>query len=172
MKLSDKFKAIVATVAPTLATALGGPLAGAAVAAIAKGLGVPEEKLEDAVLAGDPQAMISLRQIDNQFATEMKRLDIDLEKIYAGDRASARDLAKVDIRPQVAIAGLMFAIVTLCLGTYVWLLLHPGEKMNEQLVAGLGIIVGALVREVGTIMQFFFGSSSGSKDKTAIAASK
>lgn len=171
MKLSDAAKKVLGAVAPLIGTALGGPLGGAAGAALAKGLGLSatdEREIEAAIVGASPEVLAQLRKADNDFEVQMKALDIDLERIHAGDRASARDLAKIDMGAQKWISSLMLGVIVACLATYVWLLIRGGETMNRELIAGLGIVVGALVREIGTIMQFWFGSSSGSKDKTAV----
>ena len=87
------WKSIVRTVAPTLATALGGPLAGAAVQALSVALlGRPdgtEQEVAEAVLVGGTDALLKVKQAEADFAVKMRELDIR-------DLASARELAKVD----------------------------------------------------------------------------
>lgn len=93
MKLD--WKGIVGAVAPTLATALGGPLAGVAVKTIAtQFLGKPdasESDVEQAVLAADPQALIRLKEIDLEFEKAMASAGIELERLGMQDRVSARE---------------------------------------------------------------------------------
>ncbi len=88
---------IVKTVAPTIATAMGGPLAGMAVRTLSETLlGHPdgtEEELAHAAVTASPDQLLALKHAENNFKLEMKKLDVDLERISAGDRDSARQMA-------------------------------------------------------------------------------
>ncbi|MFO0253092.1 MAG: 3TM-type holin [Betaproteobacteria bacterium] len=85
------WKSLVATVAPTLATALGGPLAGMATKAIATAvLGrdeATEAELAQALAGATPDQLLALKKADADFAVRMKELDLDLEKL-AGQNAA------------------------------------------------------------------------------------
>lgn len=72
MSLSD----VLTGVAPMLATALGGPLAGLAVGFIAKQFGVDPEKVAEVVQGADPAKM---KELDNQFKEYMAGLGIQLQ---------------------------------------------------------------------------------------------
>ena len=84
------WKATLATVAPGLATALGGPLAGMATKAILGALGMADgataSDLAAAVQGATPEQMLALKQADQQFAIQMRELDVDVERVSAGDR--------------------------------------------------------------------------------------
>lgn len=161
------WKKTLATVAPALATALGGPLAGVAVSVATKALGIEgnETALSAAIASGDPSILVKLKEADNQFLIEMKRLDVDLERIHQGDRVSARDLAKVDMRPQIALSivfiGGYFAAMFVLHGV-----LFQDTPLNEQIAVLFGSLIGVFTRELSGIMQFWFGSSAGSQKKT------
>ena len=87
----------LATVAPAIATALGGPLAGVAVSMAGKAIGLSdgctESDVEAAVLSGNPDVLVRLREVNAQFEKDMAALGVDLERIHAGDRDSARQMA-------------------------------------------------------------------------------
>ncbi len=87
----------LATVAPAIATALGGPLAGVAVQMAGKAIGLSdgctESDVESAVLSGNPDVLVRLREVNAQFEKDMAALGVDLERIHAGDRDSARQMA-------------------------------------------------------------------------------
>ncbi len=87
------WKSIVKVVAPTIATGLGGPLAGLATKALSEVLlGRPdgtEDEVAQAVLGANPDQLLAIKQADQEFAKEMKRLDIDLEKTYVADTSDA-----------------------------------------------------------------------------------
>lgn len=163
------WKKTLATVAPAIATALGGPLAGVAVQmagkAIGLGDGATEGDVEAAVLSGNPEVLVRLREVNTQFEKDMRALDIDLERIHAGDRSSAREMAKVNMQPQIWLSivfiagyfGAMFALHGV---------LFQSAPLNEQVAIMFGSLIGIFTRELSGIMVFWFGSSSGSKEKT------
>lgn len=114
------WKSLVKTVAPVLGTALGGPMAGAATKFIAdKFLGNPdasEKEIADALMSSSPEQLIKLKELDNTFAIEMKRLDVDVYRIDAEDRHSARNrqILTKDNTPTILayLSLLLFAGVT------------------------------------------------------------
>jgi len=162
------WKKTLATVAPAIATALGGPLAGVAVQMASKAIGLSdgatEGELEAAVLSGNPDVLVRLREVNTQFEKDMKALDIDLERIHAGDRDSARKMAaSTNIRPQVILA-------TIYVGGFVAILfvLFSGEiEIPNSMRDPAMLVLGALIAGNEQIRNFFFGSSSGSKEKNA-----
>jgi hypothetical protein len=161
------WKETLATVAPVLGAALGGPVGGVATKFIAdKLLGKPtatSKEIEQAIVSASPEELSKLRELDNQFEIEMKKLDIDVFALEVKDRDSARQLFKVDKWPQITLSGLFIVGYFVILG----LLLSNTITITEDLKAPVMLLIGLITREVPTIMQFWFGSSSGSKDKTA-----
>lgn len=162
---------ILGTVAPTLATALGGPLAGAAVKALTTelfpGEDIPADSLDariEELVATDPEALAKIKQIDSDFKTKMKQLDIDLEGIHAGDRDSARTM---QINTKSYIVPILATItVTAFFGVVFWVL--SGKVTLESTL--LGFILGQVSSKAEQVYNYFFGSSKGSKDKTAVLA--
>jgi hypothetical protein len=154
------WKETLGAIAPTLATALGGPLAGAATAVISKELlGVDngtEEQLANAIMTAQPEKLLSLKRADHQFKRQIKELDVR-------DRESARELAKgTTIWPQVTLSGMY------TLG-YFWLLfaLASGDiVIPPDMSVMFSTLIGIMTAAQTQIMNFWFGSSSGSKDKT------
>jgi hypothetical protein len=159
------WKETLSAVAPVLGAALGGPVGGVASKFIAdKLLGKPDadiEEIEQAILTSSPEQLSKLKELDNQFKVEMKKLNIDIFALEVEDRGSARQLFKVDKTPQMALSGLFIIGYFVILG----LLLSGSIAISEQLEAPIMLLIGLITREVPTIMQFWFGSSSGSKDK-------
>lgn len=168
--LWDSITGILGTVAPGIATALGGPLAGAATAAIINALGLPSDaqpaQVADAVKKADPSALLALKQAEQQFRADMRKLDIDVDRLGNEDRANARDrqVKTGDRTPEVLAYG-----VTLGFFGVLAALMHYGmpDKGGEALLVMLGALGGAW----GSVVAYFFGSSSGSKAKSdAMAA--
>lgn len=169
MKKGRKIIDIIATVAPTLATALGGPLAGVATRTIADQLmGKPDasfEEVEKAIAEASGQDMVRLKEIEAKFAAEMKQAGVELERVAAMDRDSAR-ARQVQMRDWTpTLLGL--TIILGFFGVLAWIF-HYGlpEKGGEVLL----IMVGALSAMTNQISNYFFGSSAGSKSKETIIA--
>lgn len=164
------WKSIVGTVAPVLATALGGPLAGVAVKAIAAGLGKPDAKeseVAELVAAGDPHTLVKLREIDREFEKHMAQLGIDLEKIAAEDRANAR-AREVSLGGDWTVRILAYTIIgSFC--TLVFSVLF-GQITAESTIAGA--VIGYLSAKAEQVTAYYFGSSAGSKAKTEALAKR
>lgn len=160
------WKSIIGSVAPTIATALGGPLAGMAVSAVSKAVldkpDASEAEIKDALAkSNDPEMLLKLKTAEQEFAAKMKQLDIDLEKIAADDRASARqrEIAVKDSTPR-NLAYLYTGGYFVMIGA----LFKFGipEASKDLLNTLIGILSAA---EVG-IITYYFGSSAGSAKKS------
>lgn len=164
------WKSLVGTVAPTIATALGGPFAGMAVKAISAAVLGHEDathgELSAALSNASPDTMLKLKEAENAFALRMKELDVDVYKIDAGDRDSARNMQNVTkslIVPLLATmtVGGFFAVIAFVL---------TGKVPLDSTVTGM--VIGAVGSKTEQIYNFYFGSSAGSKDKTAHLAAR
>ncbi len=162
---------IVKSVAPVIGTALGGPLGGMATKAISSALFGDDEPLEGSALekkiaaavTGDPEALLKIKQADQAFETKMAELGIDLEKIAAEDRQNARNLAiNTTLAPQLIIASLFIIGFIAVLYTVFKGDIAMTEQQSNIAMYLLGILSAGIVQ----IMNFFFGSSAGSKEKT------
>lgn len=162
------WKDIVRKVAPTLGTALGGPLAGTAVKFIAdQVLGRPEaseDEVAEFVLSASPDKLVELKRIDADFKVRMKEIGVDVFKLEVEDRKSARDLAKVDMRPQIVLSALFITGYFAILGVVLFYL--QGADLSEGIKTLAVALIGVITGEVPRIMSFWFGSSLGSKEKT------
>lgn len=158
------WKSIVGTVAPTIATALGGPLAGVAVKSIAgKLLGRPEatdDEVEQAVLGADPQTLLRLRELDVEFKKSMTDAGIRLEQIAADDRANAR-ARETQVRDHTP-AILAYAITFGFFGTLGFMLVNGKPETGGD---ALLVMLGSLGTAWAGVIAYFFGSSSGSRKK-------
>jgi len=81
-------------VAPTIASALPGPLGKMAKAAVTAALGLDKEaneaEIEKALAVANPEILAKVKQAELDFQAKMKQLDVDVERLLAEDRASAR----------------------------------------------------------------------------------
>jgi len=161
----DQLLNLVRTVAPTLATAVGGPLAGMATRVISEALlGKPdatEAELVEAAKAATPEQLLALKKAEQDFAVRMRELDVDLERIAQADRASAREreVKTGDWTPRLLAASVTIGFFGV-LGYMIQhgLPQHGGEAML--------VMLGTLGTAWGAIMNYYFGSSAGSKEKT------
>lgn len=153
------WKDIVRTVAPGLATALGGPLAGVAVKALGdKLLGKPdasEEEVGIAVQALAPADYVKLREAEQQFAIDMKRVDIDIFKLEVDDRTSARGNRGWAVwAPQIALAILYHGIFSF---VFYLLFFRANTEFSDFQKAALTQLMGALSAGLTMILSFYFG---------------
>jgi membrane-bound ClpP family serine protease len=165
MSLLDQFGPLLGQVAPTIATALGGPLAGVAVKTLSNVLfgheNATEDQVSEAMATATPDQLAAIKKIDADFKVQMKSLDIDLERIAAGDRDSARQMqaATKDWVPKV----LAVVITTGFFGILVWMLVNGMPKTGTE---ALLMMLGALGTAWTGVVNFYYGSSAGSKQKT------
>ena len=157
---------LVRTVAPSIASAVGGPLAGMATKAISEALlGKPdgsEEELLQAATKATPEQLLALKKAENDFALQMRELDIDLERIAGADRDSARnrEIKTKDLTPKILAAGITVGYF----GVLFYMLTHglPTTGGSEAML----VMLGTLGTAFGGVMAYYFGSSAGSKEKT------
>lgn len=152
------WKALVSTVAPTIGTALGGPLGGLAVKAIGEALGLDsatEASVAAAIKGATPDDLLKVKQADQAFQTRMMELGVDLEKIAAADRDSARKLVLGGDQTARNLAYLIVgAFVAMCFAV-----LYDKAKVDSVLA---GTIIGYLSAKAEQVASFYFGSSQGS----------
>ena len=168
------WKSILGAVAPTLATAVGGPFAGMATKAISNALlgkdDASQDELAQAVAGASPDRLAALKKVDADFAVRMKELDVDLERISAGDRDSARkrQMATGDKTPQ-RLAYLYAAAFFAVIAFQCWLA-YEQREMPTMIGKTLDMLLGVLTAMVLGSKEYFFGSSSSSAKKTEIMA--
>ena len=156
---------LVKTVAPSLATAVGGPLAGMATRAISDALlGKPdgtEDELIDAASKASPDQLLALKKAEQDFAVRMRELEIDLQRIDAADRNSAREreVKTGDLTPK-ALAG---AVTLGFFGVLGYMIAYGLPSQGGE---ALLVMLGTLGTAWGGIVSYYFGSSAGSKEKS------
>lgn len=159
---------LVRTVAPSIASAVGGPLAGMAVRTISEVLlGKPdgtEAELEEAAAKATPEQLLALKKAEQEFTVRMRELDIDLERIANSDRDSARsrEVQTKDWMPRV----LAFVVVGGFMLTVFLVLMGYVEGMKDPLMATtVGTLIGFVSAKCEQVVAYYFGSSAGSKAK-------
>ena len=148
-------------IAPTIATCLGGPLAGLAVTAVSKALGIDEDKVNDTIESGklDADQITSIKQAEIELQTKAQELGLNFETLAVQDRASARDMQK---STNSVIPPVLSILVTVgFFGILVALMLGKVDSNNQALM----IMLGSLGTAWTGIIAFYFGSSAGSQAK-------
>ena len=149
-------------IAPTVATALGGPLAGMAVAAVSKAIGVDESKVGDLInnnkLTADQIAQVKIAEIELQ--KQAQELGLNFESLAVDDRKSAREMQATT---RSIVPPVLAAIVTLgFFGIMVMMLLGKVDSNNPAIL----MMLGSLGTAWTGIIAYYFGSSAGSQAKT------
>ena len=162
-----KIKRIISKAAPSLARALGGPLAGAAVQEMSKAIfGAPdmdEDRLGEALANASPEQWLALQKAERDFARALREAEVEERRIDAADRADARarQTAMDDWTPTVLGALIIIGFFAV-LGAMVTRAL-PADAETE-----FSIMLGALATMTAAVVNYFFGSSAGSKEKTRL----
>jgi hypothetical protein len=156
---------LLGQVAPTIATALGGPLAGLAAKTLSTVLLGKEDgseaEIAKALQGASPDQLAAIKKIDADFKTRMAELEIDLERIVAGDRDSARkrEIALGDHTPKILAAAITIGFF----GILIWMFVYGVPKNGNE---ALLLMLGALQTAFTGVIAYYFGSSAGSKAKT------
>jgi len=149
-------------IAPTIATAFGGPLAGMAVTAISKAIGVEPEKVEEVIssnkLTSEQIAQIKLAEIELE--KQARELGLNFEKLAVDDRKSARDMQAAT---RSLVPPLLATAVTVgFFGILGMMLTGRVDASNPALM----MMLGSLGTAWTGIIAYYFGSSAGSQAKT------
>ena len=145
--------------APAIATAVAGPLGGAAVSMIAKKFGVEDSVAAVAqAIAGDPKAEEKLRELDLEYAK------LHLENVKGARDMQTAALAQSDVFSKRFIYYFA-AFWSVCAVVYIGFITFA--TIPEQNVRFADTILGFLLGTiVATFMNFLYGTSKSSQDKT------
>ena len=148
-------------IAPTIATALGGPLAGLATEALGKALGMDSGNVAEIIkansLTSDQVAQIKLAEIE--LAKQAQELGLNFETLAVDDRKSARDM---QVKTQSWFPYGMAVVIVLAFISVTIMTLTGYSKIDNVLA---GTLIGALGAKADQVISFFFGSSHGSQAK-------
>jgi len=147
-------------IAPAVATAVGGPLGGMAISAIASKFGVADsvEAVAKAI-AGDPEAATKLAELDlKQFELE------NADRNSARQREAAVAAAGGNLLTQIVVPILALGTVSLTFIFIGILLFKTIDSAQQQLVI---FALGYATAAAQQVLSYYFGSSKSSQDKTA-----
>ena len=148
-------------IAPTIASALGGPLAGIAVTALCKAMNLNEHEVQGIIQTGkltsDQIEQIKLAEIE--LKRQQQELGLDFEKLAVADNVSARNM---EIVTKSHIPAILASITTIgFFGILILLFFNKVDPANNALM----IMLGSLGTAWTGVISFYFGSSHGSQMK-------
>ena len=147
-------------IAPGIATALGGPLAGLAVSAISRALGIDEKDVQNTIESGKLTAdqLASIKQAEIELQKQANELGLDFEKLAVDDRKSARDMQAVTKSsiPAILAIGVTIGFFGILIG-----LMTDNVTKSDALL----LMLGSLGTAWTAIVSFYFGSSASSQNK-------
>lgn len=160
---------VVEKLAPTIATCVGGPLAGGAIAAIEGVFGLtpaPSASTDDrqgaiaaAISGATPEQLAAMRKADQDYAVAMAQAGFKdtetLASLKVQDTVSARDMQKANKSPVPA--WLTFLVTLGFFGLLGVLFFVPVPKSGEAMIYAS---TGTLGTVWLSIIHFWFGSTS------------
>lgn len=178
-----KIGTVLAPVAPWIATAFGGPMAGAAVSRAVQALNVvvkPDASTADKVNAIDqaiangnltPDQLVALKQADEQFQLEVQKAGFDhIEKLDALTYQDVQSARQMQVQTKSVLPSLLAVFTTLGFFGVLIAILHYGisaAPANHDIEL---ILITALQAGWLSVLNFFFGSSQDSHRKTELLA--
>jgi len=163
--MAVNWKSIVKSIAPVIGTALGGPMAGAAVKMLSSKLLGKEDgteaELEQFISTASPDQLLQIKQIDNDFKLSMKALDVDVFKLEQEGRANARENHKDHFMPTLICIVLTLVVTVIAVG----LMITTIPESNEGI---LNMIIGqVLTAWIGSVA-YWVGTTKSSSDKSKL----
>jgi hypothetical protein len=149
----------IKSILPTIGHLLGGPLAGAAVEAAGRALGLSDataDKVQRALTSGQLSAdqIAALQSADLQLKTRMAELGIDAEKVAQADRRSARDMQS---QTGSWVPAALACVVTVGYFGILLGLMTGDLKLWDN--SAMTLLLGALTTAWGSIVAFYYGAS-------------
>lgn len=174
MGVKDAFKKLggaLKHMAPVLGNIIetgtpGGPLVGTALRAVAAAVGSDSEDpdvLANQVAIADPATAAAIREADQTFQLEMRKLDIALYRVDQKDRESARAMqtaTRSKLVPTLAITAVVGLIGFIAFASWLsstqW-----ATNVTENLIY---VSIGVLANNAAQVYSFYFGSSAGGEE--------
>ena len=153
----------IESIAPTIASCLGGPLAGLAVEAVSKAIGVDPSAVQDTINSGKLTAdqIASIQSAEIALKAKAQEMGLDFEQLAVQDRKSARDMQTTT---KSFIPPLLALIITLgFFGILVGMM--TGKVTSSD---ALMLLLGSLGTAWTGVISFYFGSSASSQNKDAL----
>jgi len=157
--MKELLKGVIGAVAPTIGTALGGPMGNMAMNMVSQALGCKNtpKDVEKAVQNATPEQLADLKKIDNDFEIKMKELDVDLFALETADIQGARSMFSKDWTARI----IGIAVIGGFMGYIFLVTIQPPEQNSEALI---NLVLGYLGGLASAIISFYFGASHSTDD--------
>ncbi len=192
--MSFDLKTTLGAIAPTLATMMGGPLAGTAVSALVTAFGITptgDQSKDTAAVtkivqagAMTPEIIAAVKKADQEHEALMGQQGIDLVKLNAGHEEALAQTFTVDTQDARKTFGqqkailYMGVVILMTFATIMGVVLYACFKLLDggitikdvsvvAAIAGMvGSVIGYVAANAQQVVSYFFGSSHGSAAKT------
>lgn len=163
---------LVAKAAPLAGTVLAGPAGTAIGGLVASLFGVdPEPDRVAAAIAADPEAALKMKQLDLDNKVELQKLILEQERLRYQDTASARMREVETTKATGTRDTTLYAFAWLiAMGFFGLLAVLVFVKVPQDSSGVVFMLFGSLSSAFGAVIQYFFGSSKGSDEKTRMLA--
>ena len=149
-----KLKTLIGGIAPTIGSAMGGPLGGMAGKVIADVLGCEPTpaSIEQAMQTVTPDQLAEIKKAELAFESRMKELDVDLFALETADVQDARKYFSKDwTSKSIALIMILFFCAYIAMIT-----IMPPEQNSMELI---NLVLGYMGGLVSAVISFYFGSS-------------
>ena len=165
---------VLKSIAPTVATALLGPLGGVAVSALGNVLGVSEatqDKIADVIKSAGmtPEHITALKQLELEYQNTEKERGFKYAELSFQDRDSARK-ANVAGGTQRPLFWLSLFLLCVTIGSEAIVLFHGYPPATSELVVGR--VLGLMDAVAMLVLSYWYGTTNGSAQKSELLAQK
>lgn len=167
--MNDAIKGLLSGIAPTVASALLGPMAGVAIAGLTKILGIDGGTVADvtkAISEGNitPEHIAEIKKLEMQYKADEAERGFKYSELEFKDRDSARlrEMTVKDNTNKILAYTVVGAFIAMVGATLL------GYAKVESVLAGT--LVGYLSAKCEQVLAYYFGSSAGSREKTKLLA--
>jgi hypothetical protein len=166
--------ATLKTVAPTVASAIFGPLGAVAVASVGDLLGLSgatKDKISEIIQAGQmtPEQIGKLKELELEYQNNEKERGFKYAELSFKDRDSART-ANVSGGTQKPLFWLSLLLLSITLGTECMVLFKGYPEGTDPLVVGR--VLGLMDAVAMLVLSYWYGTTNGSAIKNELLVAK
>jgi hypothetical protein len=166
--------ATLKTVAPTVASAIFGPLGAVAVASVGELLGLSgatKDKISEIIQTGQmtPDQIGKLKELELEYQNNEKERGFKYAELSFKDRDSART-ANVSGGTQKPLFWLSLLLLSITLGTECMVLFNGYPEGTDPLVVGR--VLGLMDAVAMLVLSYWYGTTNGSAVKNELLAAK
>jgi len=166
----DDIKGVIGSAAPLVGSLLGGPVGGTVGQLVAHALGVedtPEAIVEE--IKQNPEALLKLKQFEYTHSEKLQELSLQEAGLYLKDRQNSREREQAIVKATGHVDYNLYLLAWLIVGGFFALTaLLAFHSLPEDSSGVIFMLFGTLAGSFGAVIQYFFGSSKSSSEKTKL----